>query len=377
MTDNRIGRENEVKPWYVMCHLDPQKIETLLQMDCDGKFRHEGDEEREPYRFYVPYMYIPVMRRSKTDKDKSGDKQYQPQDDIIALRNDLHNFVFIQAPAERVRAIVDSEWNTRTRLRLYYYRDTDRREVTISDAEMHQLMATIQDRHLQFYIDQPVDDFTPGDRVILKMEPWVGRRGEVRKIAIKKGQLCLTISMNILGRTKSINFTDVRVGDVLFENAERGRMLSDNPITNYEEEMIDILSHRFGHHYSDDVAKADQQRLKRLATYDHIYVDDDSEKARFFALKLMCAYLLKNSKKREFYLQQVMDLLAPSLVGEGEDRGCQTDADAYLMTALLVVTRNVKWRSALKEYRVAHPDCPDVFRRYHAILKNLKTRKRK
>ena len=247
--ESQLGTDS----WYVMCHYSPQQIETMLQMDSDGKFQPEGEQPLPPYRFYVPFQYMPILH-DEAQKDMQTDKRYIPQNDINALRSDLHNFVFIQASEERVKAIVGSDWNANARLRLTYYRDTNRQEVKVSDVEVRQLMNTIQNRHLQFYIDQPIDDFSAGDRVILQMEPWVDKRGVIKKVAIKRGQLCMTISMNILGHTKSINFTDVHVGDVLFEDAERGRMLSENPITNYEEEIIDLLSHRFCHRFSSEVA---------------------------------------------------------------------------------------------------------------------------
>lgn len=355
-------------PWYVMWHLSPQQIETMLQKDSAGLFCKPDETPLPPYRFFVPFQYMPILHHEQNEA--AAGKRYNPRKDQNALRNDLHNFVLIQASEERIRAIVSSDWNTKARLRLNYYRDTNRHEVIVSDAEVRMLMDTIQNRHLQFYIDQPLDDFAAGDKVILQMEPWSGKRGIVKKVALKHGQLCMTISMNILGRTKSINFTDVRVGDVLFEDAERGRMLSDNPINNYEEEIIDLLSHRFGHRYTDDVAEQDRIRLRRLATYDHIYVDDADEHARFVALKLICAYLLKNPKKRDHYHHQVLALLSqPSALSP------QTSSQAYLMTALFLVTRQAHWRDAVKQYRNTHPDCPIVLRRFHAILKDLKAKR--
>ena len=364
MTEDTAHNEHNAQPWYVMCHLNPRQIETLLRMDSAGKFRAPGQEPLPPYRFYVPYQYMPLMAAGPSDDDYS-DRYYNARDDVNALRNDLRCFVFIQASEERIRAVVRSDWNTKGRLRLNYYRDPARQKVTISDAEMRLLIATIQDRHLQFYIDQPLVDFVPGDKVILKMAPWTGKRGDIRKVAVKKGRLCMTISMNILGRTKSINFTDIQAGDVVFEDAEKGRMLTDNPVTNYEEELIDILSHRFGRHPSSGMAEGDLQRLKRLVSYDHIFVDDEAEHARFTALRLICASLLQSSRKQQLYQRQVVELLD----------GCDTpanDAQAYLMTALFVATRQARWRTALKDYRNTHPDCAPVFRRYHAILKDLK-----
>lgn len=383
MSQQMIDKENAHDSWYVMWHLKPQYIETMLQKDSAGLFCKPDETPLPPYRFYVPFQYMPIFHEGQEVKGAVTDKHYKAQDDPNALRDDLHNFVFIQAPEERVRAIVSSDWNTKARSRLRYYRDTNHKEVKVTDAEIRLLMDTVQNRHLQFYIDQPLDDFTIGDRVILQTEPWTGKRGVVKKVVIKHGQLCMTISMNILGRTKSINFTDVRVGDVLFEDAERGRMLTDNPITNYEEEIIDILSHRFGKRYTEEVTKVDQQRLKRLATYDRIYVDDADEHARFVALKLICAYLLKSAKKRDLYQQQALDLLhLPSDISLQPSSllpspSSLSPTDAYLMIALFITTRQAHWRQAVKDYRNTHSGCPDIFRRYHAIIKDIKAKKTK
>ena len=368
MPQQNINNKQSTDCWYVMCHPSPQQIETLLQKDCDGKFRREGEPSLPPYRFYVPFQNIPTHASQSSQSAETNDKHYDPQQDVSALRCDLHNFVFIQASEERIAAIVHSDWNSKSRLHLYHYRDTNHQVVKIADTEMRMLMTTIQDRHLQFYIDQPLCDFTIGDKVMLTIEPWTGKHGVITKIVIKHGQLCMTISLNILGRTKSINFLDVHVGDVVFEDAERGRLLSNHPIDNYEEEILDLLNHRFGHHYTDEMAANDKQRLKRLASYDHIYVDDADERIRFSALRLICAYLLQSERRRNHYEQEVSELL-------GDKQEATTSQEAYLMTALFVVTRQARWRQAVKNYRNTHPECLPVFRRYHAILKDVRAKK--
>ena len=368
MPQQIINNKQHSDYWYVMCHPSPQQIETLLQKDCAGLFRKPEDVVLPPYRYYVPFQNIPCRASQPLADTETSDKHYRPQQDVSALRYDLHDFVFIQASEERIAAIVHSDWNSKARLHLYHYRDTNHQVVTIPDAEMRLLMTTIQDRHLQFYIDQPLCDFSIGDKVMLTIEPWSGKHGVITKIAIKHGQLCMTISLNILGRTKSINFLDVHVGDVIFEDAERGRLLSNNPIDNYEEEILDLLNHRFGRHYTDEIAKNDKQRLKRLSTYDHIYVDDTNERIRFSALRLISAYLLQSERRRNHYEQEVVALL-------GNKQEAETDRDAYLMIALFVVTRQARWRQAVKNYRNTHPECLPVFKRYHAILKDVRAKK--
>jgi len=382
MQNNDIANENvrsTAAPWFVMIHMKPSWIESMLQKDSDGLFLKPEAGPQQPFRFYIPYLYMPHVNVPRQSEAQFTDKHYAPADDENGLRSDLHSFVFIQATTERVEAIVKSDWNMKSRLRLYHYRDTTGAKVTIPDTEMHCFIKALQDHHLKFFLDQPIDDFSVGDKVILQMEPWVGRTAEIREVKVRKDRTSITVSMNIFNRTKSINFPDVSYGDVKFVDEEKGRLLSGNPISNYEEEIIDLLSHRFGKHYTEEVAAADQLRLKRLATYDHIYVDDDYELARFTALRLICAYLLQNVKKRNLYQQQVTELLqkvaVPSPSGEIQDIHPQTDAEAYLMVALFIATRQAHWRAAVKDYRNSHPDCPDVFRRYYALIKELRAKK--
>lgn len=382
MQNDNIANENArstAAPWFVMIHMKPSWIERMLQKESDGLFLKPEAEPQPPFRFYIPYLYMPQVTVPSQPEAEFTDKHYAPADDENGLRSDLHSFVFIQASAERVEAIVKSDWNMRSRLRLYHYRDTTGAKLTIPDTEMHCFIKALQDHHLKFFLDQPIDDFSVGDKVILQMQPWVGRTAEIREVKVRKGRTSITVSMNIFNRTKSINFPDVSYGDVKFVDEEKGRLLSGNPINNYEEEIIDLLSHRFGKHYTEEMAAADQLRLKRLATYDHIYVDDDYELARFTALRLINAYLLKNAKKRKLYLQQVTDLLQKVSVlspsGELQDIRPQTDSEAYLLVALFIATRQAQWRAAVKDYRNSHPDCPDVFRRYYAIIKELRAKK--
>lgn len=351
-------------PWYILCHLSPTWIESMLQKDCEGQFLAPGATPLSPYRFYIPYHYMPLLAKEhQKDDDLKG---YDPVKDMNGLRSDLHNFVFIQAEEERVEQIVKSDWNQKTRLHLYFYRDPNGEKVTIPDVEMQMLIKTLQDHHLTFFFDQPIADFVVGDAVTLQMEPWRGKRAVIKAIHVKNGQTSIIVSLNIFNRTKSINFKNINIGDVQFEDETRGRLLSGNPINNYEEEIIDILSHRYTQKYSEELAESDRQRLKRLSTYSHIFVEDADDAARFVALKLICAYLREEKRKVEHLTQEVQTLLNGKTTPD-------TDSDAYLMIALFITTRHPQLRDAVKTYRNTHPNCPDILRRYHSIVKTLKT----
>ena len=351
MSDNN---HNNGEPWYVLCHLNPKRIELLLKKECEGKFCIT-DEKPSPFKFYVPYLYMPMTESS----DTSG---YTKD-----LRNDFHQFVFIQASGNRVNEIVTSDWNKKARVRLYYYRDHEGNNVVVSDAEIRRLMDMFRGQSLKFFIGQPIEEFAAGDEVILNVGSWAGQKGVVKGISLKKGKLTMTISMNIFNRTKSINFTDLKTGDITFEDPAKEKFFSGNTIDRFEEEVVDILSHRFSHAISGEVAQADAARLKRLSTFDRIYMEsEDTDYVRFLSLRLICA-VLRQSKKKEALQKEVERHLTNKEMPT-------TSNEAYLMTALFISTRHACYRDAVKSYRNAHPDCPDILRRYHSIIKKAKAK---
>ena len=381
----------EEKPgrWFVMRHLNPAFIEQMLQKDSSGLLRKDGEPLLPPYRFFIPFQNLPrVIAGSQAEGKASVGRKYNPLKDDESLRSDWRPFVFIQAPEKRVEDIVKSDWNSGSRTPMTFYLSADQSRVSISDDEMHCLIRTLQDRRLKFFLDQPLDDFSVGDRVVLQMVPWTGKVAEVKKITFKEDRVKLTVGLNIFGCLKSITFPDIAVNDVKFMDKERGRLLSGNPITNYEEEIIDLLSHRYCQRPSEEVAEQDEQRLMRLATYTNIYIEDPDEQARFTALKLICACLREDRGRRARYMKEVQEMLNPVLAPaapadeasneapSATDLQLSTFIEAYLTMALFISTRNPRYRDAVKDYRHAHPDCPDILRRYHSIVKGLRPKKR-
>lgn len=349
------NNNKDTEPWYVMCHLSPKQIDVLLRKESDGEFGKAG-EIVAPFKFYIPFLYMPIT-------ESSNSSEYTEE-----LRSDFHRFVFIQASGSRIDEIVSSDWNTKARLHLYYYRDHEGKNIMVSDSEIRRLMSTFKDQTLKFFIGQPIDEFAAGDRVILNIASWAGQKGVIKDIRLKKGKLTMTISMNIFNQAKSINFTDLKTGDITFEDPSKEKLFRDNPIDRFEEEVIDLLSHKVGNTVSKEIVKADVTRLKRLSTFDKIYMEaDDVDYARFLSLKLISTVLRQNKKKEESLRKEVEKHLA------GKELPTTPD-EAYLMTALFVATKFAKYRNAVKSYRTTHPDCPDILRRYHSIVKNLKAK---
>jgi hypothetical protein len=203
-----------------------------------------------------------------------------------------------------------------------------------------------------------------GDVVILQFDPWKGKMGKVEKIGYKRGRLVMTVGVNIMNRTKSVKFEDLRDGDVLFADEERGRLLSGDLIGNFEDELVSILGHKYREKSAGKVLK-DRTRLIRLLSYANMQMSDEDDHRRFTALMLLASYLLFEQDARARFQAQVTSWLA----GVDEAR---TATEAYLMVALFVVTRAPRLRDAAKAYRKTHADCPDIIRRFLSKVSDIR-----
>ena len=343
-----------------MIHLKPQLIDIMLQKENEGSLCATGAPQ--PVDYFIPYL---MMQRMPDDQD---------------IRQELHHFVFIHATEERIRSIVDAEWNRSARLRMYHYRNHEGQAIKVSSSEMQLLRETIQSRQLKFFFGHAIDEMTVGDTVCVQMAPWVGKKGTITKMAVKKGKLNMTVRIDIADNQWSVNFTDVKEGDVIFDDASKERLLSGNLLKNFEKEMVDILDNKYCHKVSEMEAHRDTSRVTRMYGYSNITIDNPDDQKRFTALMLLCAYLLTDAPARDAYTSQLQDWLGESNPAPASDVHPSMEAcsstDAYLMLALFVVTRDPNYRDAVKRYLKSHPsDSPDILRHLLKKVKELKTKK--
>ena len=335
---NKSGRD-----WYILCHLNPKTISVLLKKENEGEFWDKQDNPPAPFKFFIPYLYAPTAE----------------------LRGDFRRFVFVQASPQRVDEIIHSKWNKESRLRLFYYRRHDGTEVVASDTEVRNLIQMFQDANLNFYIDKPIEEFAPDDKVIINTGPWTGYEGQILEIKVKNGRAKMKVGLNVFNLVESIVFTDFKTGDVIFKDSGKARLMSQDPIAQFEEEVINILSHKYGKAKSADIQESDAKKLRQLTAFDRVLVEEtDEDYYRFLSLRLICASLRGSVKKAQLLnevVQYMSEKTAPS-------------TDAYMMVALFIATKNAHYRTALKDYRTSHPDAPDILRRYQSIIKKMRAK---
>lgn len=333
------------RDWHILCHLNPRTISILLKKENEGEFWDKKNARPAPFRFFIPYLHAPTAE----------------------LRGDFRRFVFLQASPQRVSEIVHSRWNHEARLQLHYYRRHDGTEVVVRDAEMQKLIRTFQDRNLNFYIDTPIEQFAPDDMVIINTGPWAGYEGQIIEIKVKNGRAKMKVGLNLFNLVESIVFTDFRTGDVIFRDSGKAQLMSQDPIAQFEEDVIDILSHRYGSTKAAATDEYDARRLRKLTAFDRVLVEEtDDDYHRFLSLRLILASL-RGSAGKEKILNEVLHCMGGKTLPA-------TDAEAYMTVALFIATKDAGYRTALKDYRTSHPDAPDILRRYQSIIKKMRAK---
>lgn len=358
--------------WYVMTHPNPAQIEWMLQRENLGAFRRDDEPATEPLEYFIPFQFLlraPTQPAPSLVTEDYADRIVRDQqaENDNGVREALHSYVFINADENRISKLLESEWNSNSRLFLRHYRTISGEPLRVMDDEMRRFIDTLRNRQLRYYLGQPLEALEVGDTVTLHIAPWEGRKAIITRLELRGGRTKLTVTIDILGNLTRVTFPDVHEGDVTFDDEALGRLLNGNLLQNFEQEILAILARRFGRKPTEDDRRRDNSRLMRLYGYYSIIIDGDDDKRRFAALMLICATLLGEKEAKKNYVGQIKEWL-------GDHKEPTNDTEAYLMIALFVAQRHPALREAVKKYRDSHEDCPEIIRRMFAKVKRLRCR---
>lgn len=339
--------------WHVLTHLNPAQAEVMLHRVNESAFQPLGKE----VEYFIPYQFLTKLPTGRWNAETENE-----------IRSVLHRYVFVYASEEQVNSIVESELNCTGRLRFNYCRTKSGVPLTIADAEMRQFIETLRSRQLKYYIGQPLGLLAAGDHVTLHLPLWEGRRGTVTRTEVRNGQVTLTVSLDILGNLTIVSFTDLHKGDVSFDDEVESRLMHGDMLRNFEEETVALLGRNFGRRQPEEVRRRDLGTLSRLYAYADTQFERAEEQQRFTALMLLCATMRGDKDARDKHVAQLRQWL-------GNNREAETATEAYLMIALYAGTRESVLREAVKRYKNAHPDCPEVIKMMFGKVKRLSGRK--
>ena len=357
----------EIDAWHILIHPHPVLIGRLFKTKQSASYNPmEDDGLLPPCEYYIPYNEI-SWRPSVTSQPsyEDTDRIYDPMMDGNALRCDFHGFVFVYGTDRLVNQLVDSKLNQSLQIPIRPYRDTDGQTVSISGEEMNRFKSAVMRQDFQICQGYPLQEIVQGDKVVVVDGSMKGSSGEVLEIRYDQQGMKLKIAFLMFNDKLQIAIPGFRANEVRLQDPDTKQLLQDPMIANFEEELIELLHHRYGAKGSARLSPEDEKRLKFLyRSSDIVFEDDEASTAKFTALMLICVYLMKDKKATERYIQQVKDLLQ----GATEAR---TALQAYLFTALFVALHVPSLRKTAKTYRQTHPNCPKPVCRLLSIAKRI------
>ena len=356
--------------WFILRHPKPKMIDDILSHRKQVAGSTDGDSALlSPIDYYIPFCDMSFRPSKERPQASAGiDGSYNPMMDGNALRNDLHSFVFIHGSEQLVYQLIRSPWNRSLKFPMIVWRDGSGRLIRVPDREMELFKNAIRKQDFQVCVGQPLDDIRTGDKVVVIDGPMKDSNGVVTAICERKGRITLTISFWMFNDMMQIAVPGFQIENVRLEDRKADQLLHDSVISNFENELIELLCHRHGEKGSAELSIEDRKQLTFLHKYrDIVFEDNDDSKAKFSALMLICSYLMKDDGAIVRYRQQVEEWLQ----GRTEP---SDDLDCYLLTALFIVNHDVALRQKLKSYRQSHPDCPLPIRRLLSIAKKIKIR---
>ena len=360
MSEENDTRSTSQNGWYVMVHHSPRWIEVMLHREARGELlpREQQGTPLEPFDFFIPYQFM----RPDTSDD---------------VRGLFHSLVFLRASQKRLRQILTSDWNARSRLHLYHYRDKEHQPVIIADSELQQLKSVLLNRQLKVFFGLPVEpigQMAVGDRVTLLIDGWKGRQGKIERVRFHADHVSMRVAVNILGMTKSVNFDDLHEGDVIFADHDTEQLLTGNLVQNVEEH-VSLLLGRHCRKGSGEQRRHDLPRLNRLLSYGAVDIERDDDRRRFTSLMLICASLLDERLLIDRYQSRLEQWLGADFLASLADRSVvpHNALEAYMLVALFVATRQPQYRNAAKAYRKQHPDALPILGTLVNHVRNLPT----
>ncbi len=366
-TDNAIDNG---RSWFVLRHPNPKMIDDIFSRRRQVSLT--ADEQNRPlpqFEYYIPFcdlQFRPSLGRA--DSASNREKKYEPKLDGEALRRDLHSFVFIYGTERLIDDIVNRSWNKALKAPMRAFSNGQGRRIRVSRQQMALFQNAIRQMDFQICEGVPVTaEVREGDRVQVTDGPMAGGEGIITEIRERQGQLSLTIAFNMFGDQFQIAVPGFNISHVRLQNPDASRLLTDSVIANFESELIELLCHRHGEHGSVALNKSDLRQLSFLNHYSVISFDDETSKAQFAALMLICAYLMNDTTQTAERIMQVQAMLA----GVADPTN---DLQCYLMTALFIANHDIALRQTIKAYRQKHPDCSLSIRRFISIAKKIKCR---
>ena len=291
--------------------------------------------------FFIPSL---VIRKRIAEEDRRCSQ----------MRSTLRRFVFLYARPSafepKDNRIATRYWNM-GRTRLGFYTDGKGEAITVRPEMMRVFINGCLEYLERFEIQTKKTDITEGIEVTVRSGAFKDFKAEVFNVRYKAQGVRFSLAIKFFANDRYINIHDLGPEDVMLDN-EEASVFSGDFIDRIQTAILAIIRRRVFKTETPESREADRQQLHQLYYLHQAIVDDALRSAQLDALMSICASLLGNSLDKGKYnrkIKQRLKELRGQEVETGESQGQNNKiAEAYLLTALYISTKDAQYRTELK-----------------------------
>ena len=323
--------------WYVMNHLEPQRIDKLLKAENEQRAKYGS---QKPVFYLIPHLYM--ERKTPPDDNASNEAG-----DLDSLRSILHNFVFIKSSKNEIDQLLYSEWNRNGRLQLRYYRTSDGRPIRLTEKEMTPFIALFVEHRQRFSLRR-YGKGAPAQRTVhIKRGLFKDYQAEVIKMNRTADGVKLTLGIPVFNNEFTLELHECADTDVDIIGGQANQLMEPHFIEDMEKGLFDILRRVIFRRGTDETRRQDQKLLDSYSIFNYLKFDDTVKQTHYQTLMLLCATLRRDQDTKATLIRELRSLLRHPEVP-------LTDEEAFVTAVLFVATRKGPFRKAAKEYCQTH-----------------------
>lgn len=343
MINSEIRKEDRLC-WFVMRCRETEKIEALIE-------EYNGDEN-VPSEKKIEDFFIPSL--------------------VISQRINLV-FLYVRPSAfdQREGSFSTRYWNSGG-TRLSFYNDGKGEAITVRPDMMSVFINGCLEYHERFEIGLRDNEIVDGIEVTVRRGAFKDFKAEVYDVRYRAHGVRFSIAIRFFANERYVHIHDLCPDDVQLEDRE-SPVFSDDFIDRVQTSLLEILRRRVNNKETEETREADRWQLRQLYNLRHAAIDDALHAAQFEALMSICVSLMGNSREKNKYnriiKQRIKELRTSSPSGEGRGVDDSMVAEAYLLTALYISTKDAEYRTELKTLVMQHLPGHKPLRAFLALVR--------
>lgn len=344
--------------WYLLLHLDPSGIDKMLRYE---------NERRKSLHAPTFLTLIPFLFLERATAEKQQLHHSDETDGHNDLRNDLHDFVFIQSSKTEIDKLLYSDWNRSGRLHLHYCRTREGKPIRLTEQEMTPFIALFVEQRQRFSFRPYGPDTLQQQTVHIKRGLFKDYTATVVRASQTPEGIKLTLSIPVFSGEYTLDLYDCTDADVDVPGGALDQVFSPYFLQHMEQELLDILRRQVFRRETPQTQRHDQQRLKSYSIFHYLQFDHPDHQTHFQALMLLCATLRRDHDTKARLVRQLTATMANPLTPT-------TDREAFLTAILFAATRQGPLRKAAKDYCQTHEATLPSLLNLMPLIKQLNTR---